>query len=191
MHLGVSRKSHTLISLRASISVNSDFQSVVLRHSKRGISVPQVLSPYCKKDQNTGEGGVRKSYAELEKAEWHRRYVAIAQDHTAGEWAMLKTKPPYKPHPLEPACCHTLSFLKSVWDIISIILVGLILLCCKWELLLKYQSFVFIRLAKHLFLLLSWPKSAQFFSLIGHLAVMHLNGFLLLYDNWALAQKDL
>lgn len=165
MRLGVSRKSHTLISLRASISVNSDFQSVVLHHSKRGISVPQVLSPYCKKDQDLGEGGVWKSSAELEKAEWHRRYVAIAQEHTAGEWAMLKTKPPYKPHPLEPACCRTLSFLKSVWDIISIILVGLILLCCKWELLLKYQSFVFYTFGKTPFPFIVLAKISPIFQL--------------------------
>lgn len=154
---------HLMISLRANVPVNSDVQSSVFHPSKGRISVPRVLSVYCEKDQNTGGGVALKSCAELGKAERERRYAASAQGHTAGEWPTPNTKPPYKPHPSGPACCHAMSFLKPARDITPVISVGLILLCRKRELLLKYQPFVFICLAKHLFPFIVLAKISPIF----------------------------
>lgn len=115
MRLGVSHKPHTPISWRVNISIDSDFQSAVLQHSKGASRFPWSCLHALGRTDTRGEGVALQSYAEPGKAERERRRCCRTS-HTAGEWATLNTKPPDKPHPLGPACCRTLAFLKSAWD---------------------------------------------------------------------------
>lgn len=79
MRLGTSHKPHPLISWRVNISIDSDFQSAVLQHSKEASRFPWSCPHALGRTDARGEGVALQSYAEAGKAERERRHAAVAR----------------------------------------------------------------------------------------------------------------